>query len=231
MTEMTFRAPRPYRIETSVVGDWWQTVDRWALGALMVLFALGMIMGLAASPPLAQKNDLWTYHYVVRHAVFVAMAIGVIMTISMCSVATVRRLGAVLFGLWLLAPVALPWLGTAFGKGAVRWYSWGVFGLQPSEFLKTGFVLVAAWLMAGSFERFGPPGRSITAVMAIGIAAMLALQPDFGQAVLVLAVWTTMVFISGAPIVALLGLGGLIGAGGAFAGASGGAAAIARPAH
>jgi cell division protein FtsW len=183
----------------------------------MVLFALGIILGLAASPPLAQKNDLWTYHYVVRHVVFVIMALGVIMAVSMCAVATVRRLGTILFAGALLATAALPWLGTDFGKGAVRWYSLGFFGLQPSEFLKTGFVLIAAWLMAGSFERFGPPGRTITAVMAIGIAAMLALQPDFGQAVLVLAVWTTMVFISGAPITALLGLGGLIGAGGAFA--------------
>jgi cell division protein FtsW len=217
MTEMAFRAVTAHRIESSVVGDWWHTVDRWALGGLIMLFALGMILGLAASPPLAHKNGLWTYHYVVRHAVFVIMALGMIAVISMCSVATVRRLGVLLFAVALAATAALPWLGTDFGKGAVRWYSLGFLGLQPSEFLKPGFTLVAAWLMAGSFERFGPPGRSITAVMAIGIAAMLALQPDFGQAVLVLAVWATMVFISGAPILVLLGLGGLIGGGGAFA--------------
>jgi len=217
MTEITFRAVTAHRIEGSVVGDWLQTVDRWAFGALIMLFALGIILGLAASPPLAHKNGLWTYHYVVRHAVFVVMALGIIGTISMCSVTTVRRLGVLLFAGALAATLALPWLGTDFGKGAIRWYSLGFFSLQPSEFLKPGFVLIAAWLMAGSFERFGPPGRSLTGLMAIGIAAMLALQPDFGQAVLVLAVWSTMVFVSGAPILILLALGAMIGGAGAFA--------------
>ena len=40
----------------------------------------------------------------------------------------------------------LPWLGTDFGKGAVRWYSLGFISLQPSEFLKPAFAMVAAWL-------------------------------------------------------------------------------------
>ena len=217
MTELTFRTVTAGRIEHSVVGDWWHTVDRWSLGAVLVLFALGLVLGLAASPPLAHKNDLWTYHYVVRQAVFVVMALGLITMISMFSTTMIRRLGMALFLGALVATMALPWLGTDFGKGATRWYSLGFFSLQPSEFLKPGFVLVSAWLMAGSFERFGPPGRTLSGIAAIGIAAMLALQPDFGQAVLVLAVWLTMVFVSGAPILMLLVLGGLIGAGGAFA--------------
>ncbi len=217
MTELTFRTVTAGRIEHSVVGDWWHTVDRWSLGAVLVLFALGLVLGLAASPPLAHKNDLWTYHYVVRQAVFVVMALGLITMISMFSTTMIRRLGMALFLGALVATMALPWLGTDFGKGATRWYSLGFFSLQPSEFLKPGFVLVSAWLMAGSFERFGPPGRTLSGIAAIGIAAMLALQPDFGQAVLVLAVWSTMVFVSGAPILMLLVLGGLIGAGGAYA--------------
>ena len=217
MTEVSFRDVAAGRSEHSVVGDWWHTVDRWTLGALLVLFVLGLVLGLAASPPLAQRNDLWTYHYVLRQAIFVVMALGLIATISMFSVTMIRRLGVVLFVGALVATMALPWLGTDFGKGAVRWYSLGFIGLQPSEFLKPGFVLVSAWLMAGSFERFGPPGRTLSGLAAIGIAGMLAMQPDFGQAVLVLAVWLTMVFVSGAPMPMLLVLGGLIGASGAFA--------------
>ena len=216
MTELAFRA-LPVRVEGSVVGDWWQTVDRWSLGAVLVLFALGLVLGLAASPPLAHKNDLWTYHYVVRHAVFALMALGVIAAVSMCSVTIIRRWGVLLFLGALAATMALPWLGTDFGKGATRWYSLGFFSLQPSEFLKPAFVLAAAWLMWGSFERFGPPGRTLSGLIAVGIAFMLALQPDFGQAMLVLAVWSAMVFVSGAPIVTLLLLGGVIGLGGAWA--------------
>jgi cell division protein FtsW len=217
MTEMTFRSIATGRIESSVVGDWWHSVDRWTLGAVVALFALGLVLSLAASPPLADKNGLWTYHYVVRHVVFMAIALATIATISMFRLTMIRRYGVVLFVGALVATMALPWLGTDFGKGATRWYSLGFFSLQPSEFLKPGFVLISAWLMAGSFERFGPPGRTLSGVAAIGIAGMLALQPDFGQAVLVLAVWSTMVFVSGAPILMLLILGGMIGASGAYA--------------
>ncbi len=216
MTELAFRS-LPVRVEGSVVGDWWQTVDRWSLGAVLMLFALGLVLGLAASPPLAHKNDLWTYHYVARHAVFALAGLGVIAAVSMCSVTTIRRWGVLLFVGALAATLALPWLGTDFGKGATRWYSLGFLSLQPSEFLKPAFVLASAWLMWGSFERFGPPGRTISGLLAVAIAFMLALQPDFGQAVLVLAVWSVMVFVSGAPIVTLLLLGGLIGLAGAWA--------------
>jgi cell division protein FtsW len=216
MTELTFRTVVTGRIESSVVGDWWHTVDRWSLGALLVLFALGLVLALAASPPLAYRNDLWTYYYVARHTVFVIVALGLITVISMFPITMIRRLGVVLFLGAMVATMALPWLGTDFGKGATRWYSLGFFSLQPSEFLKPGFVLVSAWLMAGSFERFGPPGRTLSGLIAIGIAVILALQPDFGQSVLVLAVWSTMVFVSGASILILLTLGGLIGAGAAY---------------
>lgn len=215
MTELAFRT-LPLRPQGSVVGDWWETVDRWSLGALLLLVALGMVLSLAASPPLAHKNDLWTYHYVVRHAVFALIALAVVAAISMSSITTVRRQGVFLFLAALAATAALPWLGTDFGKGAMRWYSLGFLSLQPSEFLKPGFILASAWLMWGSYERFGPPGRSISGLIAIGLAVMLALQPDFGQAVLVLAVWSVMVFVSGAPVLILLVLSGLIAAGGAY---------------
>jgi cell division protein FtsW len=217
MTETTFRGLPAGRSEASIVGDWWRTVDRWSLGALLLLITLGVVLALAASPPLAHKNGLWTYHYVVRHVVFVIMALGVVTVVSMFSVTTARRVGIIMFLVALAATVALPWFGTDFGKGAVRWYSLGFVSLQPSEFLKPGFVVASAWFMSGSFERFGPPGRTLSGIAAIGIAAMLAMQPDFGQAMLLLAVWATMVFVSGAPIMILLLLGGLIGAGGTFA--------------
>jgi len=217
MTELTFRNLVATPGEGSIVGDWWQSVDRWSLGALLILFVLGVVLALAASPPLAHKNDLWTYHYVIRHAVFVLVALALIAVVSMFSVTAARRLGVLLFLGALAATMALPWLGTDFGKGAVRWYSLGFFSLQPSEFLKPGFVVASAWLMSGSYDRLGPPGRTLSGLAALGIAAMLAMQPDFGQAMLVLAVWATMVFVSGAPILVILTLGGVIGAGGTFA--------------
>ena len=217
MTALTFRSVMMSRPAGTVLDNWWHAIDKWALGAVLVLFAVGMVLGLAASPPLAEKNDLWTYHYVVRHTVFAIMALCGILFLSMTSRLAIRRGGLVLFIIAFAATAALPWLGTDFGKGATRWYSLGFISLQPSEFLKPGFALAAAWLMAGAMERGGPPGRVISGAFAVMIAILLALQPDFGQAMLVLSVWASMLFISGAPVLLLVGFAVCVGAGGTLA--------------
>ena len=214
MTEMAFRNLAQPKTEASILNDWWHSVDRLALGALIGLFAVGLVLALAASPPLAFKNGLWTYHYVARHAVFMIVSFSVICAVSMCQIRTVRRIGVLLFLSFFVATALLPLLGTDFGKGATRWYSLGFISLQPSEFLKCGFVITMAWLMAGSAEKHGPPGLTISGLVAVGIAAMLAMQPDFGQAVLVLGVWAAMVFVAGSRIWVLVGLGGFVGAAG-----------------
>ena len=217
MTEITFRGMLMRRPEGSVIGNWWHSVDRWTLGAVLVLFAVGMVLGLAASPPLAEKNGLWTYHYVLRHSIFAVMGLGGIILMSMMSTMAIRRLGILAFVVALVATALLPVLGTDFGKGATRWYSLGIIGLQPSEFLKPAFAIFCAWLMAGAMERNGPPGRSISALFVVGIAVMLALQPDFGQAMLVLSAWAAMLFVSGASVYLLIGFGAAVGIGGALA--------------
>ncbi|MEM9784375.1 MAG: putative peptidoglycan glycosyltransferase FtsW [Pseudomonadota bacterium] len=193
-----------------LVSDWWHTIDRWLLGAVVLLIATGLVLGLAASPPLAEKNGLWTYHYVVRQVVFSAMGLGLLVTVSALPIRHIRRGGILCCLVAIAALIALPWLGTDFGKGATRWYSLGFLSLQPSEFLKPAFVVMSAWLMAGSFERGGPPGRVISGMVAMLIAAILALQPDFGQAMLVMAVWAGMLFVSGAPMFLLAVLATLV---------------------
>ena len=74
--------------------------------------------------------------------------------------------------------------------------------MQPSEFLKPAFAIFAAWLMAASYDIKGPPGKAMSFVVAVALTAVLALQPDFGQAGLVIATWALMYFAAGAPVVA-----------------------------
>jgi len=217
MTEMTFRGAATRRSDQSLIEDWWHGVDRWSLGMVVALMAIGLVLGLAASPPLAIKNELWHYHYVARQAVFAVLGLVVVIVLSALPVVRVRRLGVLVFLGFFLATLLLPWFGTDFGKGAVRWYSLGIASLQPSEMLKPGFIIAAAWIMSGAEVQGGPPGRTLSGLTAVAIAAMLALQPDFGQAMLVLAVWAAMLFLSGAPILVLIGFGGLIGLAGFLA--------------
>ena len=113
--------------------------------------------------------------------------------------------------------IMLPVLGTDFGKGAVRWYSLGFISLQPSEFLKPGFIIVSAWLMAAAAELNGPPGKTLSFVLTVVIVGFLATQPDFGQSMLVLFGWGVIYFAAGAPMLLIAAVLGLIGMGGTFA--------------
>jgi cell division protein FtsW len=196
-------------IDPSKLGRWWRTVDKVTLAALTILLLTGLLIGFAASPPLAEKNGLHDFYYVYRHVVFAAVALTGMLFLSTWSPDMVRRGGVRIFAVALIALLLLPFFGTDFGKGAMRWYSLGFTTVQPVEFLKPAFVIFAAWLMAAGAQPNGPPGVTISLAFVSLIALVLALQPDFGQAMLILAAWSVMFFVWGAPIWLLLGLGGL----------------------
>ena len=107
----------------------------------------------------------------------------------------------------------LPIFGTDFGKGAIRWFSFGFASVQPSEFLKPGFMVVIAWLTASSQDLNGPPGKFISFALTVTVVLFLAFQPDFGQAMLVLFGWGVIYFVSGAPMILIVTVMGLTGRG------------------
>ncbi|MEO3414911.1 putative lipid II flippase FtsW [Roseovarius sp. CAU 1744] len=216
MTEMVYGAV-PVRDGEPILPKWWRTIDKWSVSCVLILFGIGILLGLAASPPLAEKNGFQPFHYVQRQAFFGCLALMTMMLTSMMSPQLVRRLAVVGFIAAFISLLLLPFFGTDFGKGAVRWYSLGFASLQPSEFLKPGFVVVAAWMMAASQEINGPPGMRMSFLLAIVIVALLALQPDFGQACLVLFGWGVMYFVAGAPILLLMVMAGLVVLAGSFA--------------
>lgn len=213
MTEMVHGAV-PVRRGEPLLPKWWRTIDRWTLVCAIGLLAIGLLLGLAASPPLAQRNGLAPFFYVQRQAVFGALGLIAMMVCSMMSARQVRRAGVIAFGLTFVALVLLPVFGTNFGKGAIRWYSLGFGSLQPSEFLKPAYVLLAAWLMAASQETNGPPGKSLSFCVALVIVGILAMQPDFGQASLILFSWGVMYFVAGAPMILMILVACLVVAGG-----------------
>lgn len=216
MTEMVYGS-MPSRVREPVIPRWWRTIDKWSLMAVLALFGIGMLLGLAASVPLASRNGLPPFYYVQREAAFGIVALGVMLGISMMSPAAIRRLGVIGFGLAFLALALLPFLGTDFGKGAVRWYSLGFVSFQPSEFLKPGFIVVSAWLMAAALELNGPPGKTLSFALTLIVAMFLAFQPDFGQTMLVLFGWGVVYFVAGAPMLLIAGVIGLVSSGGWFA--------------
>jgi cell division protein FtsW len=204
------------RIDQSPVARWWWTVDRWSLGALALLLGFGSVMSMAASPAVAERLGYAPLHFAERHLVMVPLALAIILGVSLLAPRTVRRLAFIGFALALVG-VAMTFAIGAEIKGARRWINLPGFSLQPSEFVKPTFTIVAAWLFAEQKERPRFPGNAISIALFLALVVMLFRQPDLGMAVVVAVVWFAQFFMAGlrlywAAAGTLVGLAGFVGA-------------------
>ncbi len=184
------------RNEKSLLTSWWWTVDRWMLAALVSLMITGILLVMAASPPVAQRLGFGNFHFVYRQLLFAVPAMAVMFGCSMLNAKILRRLALVIvvvgFSLMVLTFV----IGEEI-KGARRWISIAGFALQSSELVKPGFVVLSAWLLSESIRRPDVPGRLMATILYGVFAGLLLMQPDFGQTLLVTAVWVLMFFMTG----------------------------------
>ena len=197
------------RTDRSPVGQWWWTVDRWTLAALVLLLGMGAVMSLAASPAVATRIGLEPFHFFYRHLIYLVPALAIMFGVSLLSPRGVRRLACLMFAGALVLMVATLFAGPEI-KGATRWLFVGPLSIQPSEFAKAGFVVVCAWMFAeGGNKASGIPGNSIAAGLWVLTVAILVLQPDFGQALLVTGAWGALFFLAGIPWIWITLLAGL----------------------
>ena len=209
------------RTDTSVMSRWWWTVDRWMLAALGVLIFCGIILVLAASPAVSVRIGLDRFYLARHHLVLLPLAVGIILGVSLLSLRNVRRLAVIGFAAALLLTLLTLLVGNEI-KGATRWINIAGFSLQPSEFIKPTFAVVAAWLFAAQHGRMPVPGNLISIGLYGLVVALLLLQPDLGMTAVVSAMWFGQFFLAGLPILWVIALGtigvcGLVGAYFAFA--------------
>ena len=91
MTEMVYGA-LPAREREPVLPKWWQTLDKWTVTSILLLFGIGILLGMAASPPLAAKNGFEPFYYVKKQVIFGGAALVAMLITSMMSPRLVRRL-------------------------------------------------------------------------------------------------------------------------------------------
>ncbi len=207
------------RADTSTLGRWWWTIDRWTLAALLVLIGFGYIMVLAASPAVAERIGASSRHmFFLRQVLYLGLAGAVLVGVSMLSIRQVRLLGWVgLVG--AMAAVAATLAVGAEIKGARRWLSVpGLGSVQPSEFLKPCFAVVSAWLIAeGKLNR--RHGATLLALVLFAmVAVLLKGQPDIGMLLVVAAVFFAQFFVAGLNlfVVGFVGAAGVVLAGLAY---------------
>jgi cell division protein FtsW len=184
------------RAQRTLFGEWWWTVDRLLLGALVALVLIGIVLLLAASPPVAIRLGADPFHFVNRQALYMIPALAALGMTSLLTPRQVRRVAMIVFLVSLALVLSTLVLGAEI-KGARRWINLFGIGIQPSEFLKPSFVVLAAWAFAESARRPEMPSTMI-AVSLLGVSIVpLVLQPDIGQSVLLVLIWCALFFLSG----------------------------------
>ncbi len=195
---------------------WFWTIDRPLLLMLLALVGLGIIAVAAASPAAAFRMSgtgftLPPLHFLYRQLLWVAAGLPLLIGISMLSRSHARRLAMAGFVLFMVLLMLVPLIG-AENNGAQRWIQVPGFQLQPIEFLKPFFIVTTAWLLALRFEDRSLPVLWVGGTVLLVILALLANQPDFGQAALVAAVWLVQATLAGLPLLFLgLSVAGLFG--------------------
>ncbi len=200
------------RSDNSVLGRWWWTVDRWTLLAVGTLIGFGYVMMLAASPAVAERIHQARDVFILKQVVFLALAGLIVVAVSLLSPRGVRRL-ALLGCLAALALTAATLVAGVEIKGARRWISVPGMTVQPSEFLKPCFAVVAAWLLSEGQRVRRFPGMLLAGGVFAVIAMLLKSQPDMGMLAVVAAVFFTQLFIGGLNLMLVgVGAGGLAAA-------------------
>src|SRR5437773_7252976 len=193
------------REERTPFSEWWWTVDRLQLAAIITLILAGIILSLAASPPVATRIGLDPFHFFNRHVLFLLPSFIVLIAVSFLSPRQIRRSALIVFALSIALIVATLMLGPEV-KGARRWITLIGLNIQASESAKPAFVVIAAWLFAESARRPEMPATSIALALLMTLVSLLVLEPDFGQTMLILLVWGALFFIAGMRMLWVLGL-------------------------
>ena len=201
------------RADDSVLGRWWWTVDRWTLFAVATLIGFGYIMMLAASPAVAERIGQSRDMFIFKQVFFLAVAGVIVVGVSLLSPREIRRVALVGCIIALLLTAAAMVIGVEI-KGARRWIALPGLSVQPSEFLKPCFAVVAAWLMAEGRRHRRFPGSLIAFVIYLVIAALLKSQPDIGMLAVISAVFFAQLYINGLNLFfVFVGVIGFCGAG------------------
>lgn len=201
------------RTDMSLLARWTRELDWWFLVYILALIAAGMWLTLTASPAVAERLGFESYYFAKRQTFFLALAIVAVIGTSFLNVQSIRRMAIVLFPIFLVLLLLTLMVGPEY-KGSTRWLQFPGFTIQPSEFLKPLFIVVTAWLLSSDLKDQHLPAKSISTVLWLVVVLMLLKQPDYGQTLLISAVWLGQMALAGLPFiwigtVTAVGLSGL----------------------
>jgi rod shape determining protein RodA len=185
-------------------------VDRVLVAAVLLLCAAGSVFVYSATRPRLQAAGADGEATLVRHLGSVALGLVVAAVVTHADYRRLRMYAPVVYVLGVagLAAVLSP-LGVTI-NGSHSWLRLLGFSLQPVEFAKVALCLGLALLLAERREGTGEGFRHSEVFLAVGIAAvpigLVALQPDLGSIMVLVAVLAGVMVVAAVPVLWLVGL-------------------------
>ncbi len=187
---------------------WWWEMDRVSVFVLLCLMGLGALAVTTASVAVAKTYDVGPYYFGIRHYLFLVIAWGIMLSITLLRPQGLRRVGLLLM-LVAYTGLVLTFVMGIEVKGARRWLEIAGQTIQPTEFLKPGLILVTAWLLAAEPMKQRTQGFLLSMVVMVLVGVPVIMQPNFGMALAMGTVWFAQVFLAGMPLLWLAPLVGL----------------------
>lgn len=197
------------RNSRSAIANWWWTVDKVLLLLIGLIIFIGVFLNFSASPSVANRIGVGSFHFIKRQLVFLPLAAGLMLFLSMQNLKTIRRTAIIGYVLTIVLMIMTLFWGEET-KGASRWIRIFGFSLQPSEFIKPTFAVVAAWLFDGQKKYRDFPGDLLSMSLYGFTLILLLLQPDVGMSAVVSLVWGFQFFLAGMSLI-LVGILGALG--------------------
>lgn len=201
------------RQQGGFLSTWWWTVDRILLFTVLAIIAVGALLVTTASPAVAERIGLDSFYFIRLQLMYLCLSVVVLLLVSFVPVGVMRKLSFIGFAIGIVLMVGVLLFGAEI-KGAQRWITFAGLTLQPSEFMKPVFIVMTAALLARWRLKQSAVSGKLVIFSYILLVSCLVMQPDFGMTVVVSLVWAAQVFLSGVPLILVIGLGiiGIIGA-------------------
>ena len=186
--------PSPWRHNNKV------DIDFPMLVACMLLMGIGIVMIASASSAVAYTNTGNTFHYFIRHMIYISIALvagGVTLFIPMSI--WQRYSGWLLVAAFvILLVVLIPGVGREV-NGSRRWLGVGVLNIQPSELAKLFMVVFVAGFLVRRKAEVQQRLRGLLKPLGLALlmAFLLIKEPDYGAVVVLLGSVIIMLFLGG----------------------------------
>lgn len=167
----------------------------------LLFFAIAGLLtfGLVALYSIGLGKEPQNFSFFHRQFTFFTISFPLVLFLSILNYRIYKNVAFPLYIGICVVLIGLLFFGTTV-RGTRGWFYFGSLGMQPAELAKIGIIFILARYFSQYTRQVGRLRHIITSGFIVALPALLVLlQPDFGSALTMGAIWLGMLLVSGIP--------------------------------